>query len=95
MLHCKRWVVFCMALAFIVALIPALHAQEGKININEATVEELTQLRNIGPGYAQRIVQYREENGGFEKPEDLLKVKGIGPKTWELNKDRIIVSTEQ
>ena len=94
MLHSRRWVVFCMAVAFIVALVPSLHADEGRININEATVEELAQLKNVGPGYAQRIVEYREENGAFEKPEDIMKVKGIGPKTWELNKDRIIVKAE-
>ena len=95
MLNFRKWVVLCMAAALIVALGATLYAQEGKININEATVEELAQLKNIGPNYAQRIVQYREENGDFEKPEDIMKVKGIGPKTWELNKDRIIVKAEQ
>jgi competence protein ComEA len=95
MLKCRKWVVLWIAAAFIVALVTPLYGQEGKININEATVEELAQLKNIGPGYAQRIVQYREENGAFEKAEDILKVKGIGLKTWELNKDRIIVKAEQ
>ena len=80
---------------FIVALAPALHAEEGKVNINEATLEELSQLKNVGPGYAQRIVEYREQNGAFEKPEDITKVKGIGQKTWELNKERIIVAPQQ
>jgi len=95
MLHFRKWIVLWLAVAFIVALVPSLYAEEGKININKATVEELTQLKNIGPGYAQRIVQYREENGAFEKPEDIMKVKGIGAKTWELNKERIIVKAEQ
>lgn len=95
MLKLKRCVILWVALVFLFALVPALHAEEGKVDINKATVDELTQLKNIGPGYAQRIVEYREQNGPFEKPEDLLKVKGIGQKTWELNKDRIIVKAEQ
>ncbi|WP_035253914.1 ComEA family DNA-binding protein [Desulfatiglans anilini] len=61
----------------------------GQININEATVEELTDLEGVGPGYAQKIVEYRKENGPFDKPEDIMKVKGIGDKIWETNKDRI------
>jgi competence protein ComEA len=54
-------------------------------------VEEIAKLEKIGPSYAERIVQYRKENGPFTKPEDILKVKGIGPKTFELNKDKISV----
>jgi len=95
MFSLKRWVFALVAVMFIVALAPALHAEEGKVNINEATLEELSQLKNVGPGYAQRIVEYREQNGAFEKPEDITKVKGIGQKTWELNKERIIVAPQQ
>jgi len=65
--------------------------QKEKVNINTATVEEIAKLEKIGPSYAERIVQYRKENGPFTKPEDILKVKGIGPKTFELNKDKISV----
>lgn len=61
------------------------------VNINTATVEELTQLDRVGTKYAERIVAYREANGPFKKPEDILDVQGIGPKTWEVNKDRIVV----
>ncbi len=46
---------------------------------------------NIGSAYAMRIVEYRQQNGPFEKPEDILKVKGIGEKTYELNKKIITV----
>jgi competence protein ComEA len=95
MFSLKRWVFALVAVMFMVALAPALHAEEGKVNINEATLEELSQLKNVGPGYAQRIVEYREQNGAFEKPEDITKVKGIGQKTWELNKERIIVAPQQ
>jgi len=49
------------------------------------------QLKRIGPKYAERIIEYREKNGPFKTPEDIMKVKGIGPKTFELNKDMITV----
>ena len=88
----KRFLTFCLVMALMVALVPALMAQEiEKVNINEASVEELTKLKRIGPKIAQRIVEYREKNGPFETPEDIMNVKGIGPKTFELNKDRITV----
>ena len=61
------------------------------ININTATTKELEQLDRIGPAKAVKIVQYREENGPFERPEDVMKVPGIGSKTYERNKDRITV----
>jgi competence protein ComEA len=71
--------------------IGAVMAQEQvKININKASVDELCVLKRIGPSYAQRIVDYREQNGPFEKPEDIMKVKGIGLKTFEANKDIIV-----
>jgi len=77
---------------FIVGAINLTLAQEQqKININTAPVEELVKLDRIGPEYAARIIQYREENGPFEKPEDIIKVKGIGMKTFEANKDVITV----
>jgi competence protein ComEA len=62
-----------------------------KVNINTAPVEKLMQLNRVGAKYAQRIVEYRETVGPFKKPEDIMKVKGIGQKTWEANKDRIVV----
>ena len=71
---------------------PLVAAEEqGKININSASVEQLTGLKGIGPAYAQRIIEYREKNGSFEKPEDIIKVQGIGPKTLEAISDKIVV----
>jgi competence protein ComEA len=65
-------------------------AQEAeKININKASAVTLRQLKRIGPKLSERIVEYREKNGPFERPEDIMQVRGIGPKTFELNKDRI------
>ncbi len=70
---------------------PAFAQEQVKININKATVEELSTLKRIGPSYAQRIVDYRNQHGPFQKPEDIMKVRGIGLKTFEVNKDIITV----
>ena len=64
---------------------------EEKININTATVDELIQLKRIGPNLAERIIAYREDNGPFMKAEDILNVRGIGMKFWEANQNRITV----
>lgn len=61
------------------------------INLNTATQAELESLPGIGPITAQKIIQYREQNGPFIKIEDLLKVPGIGPKTFEEIKSLITV----
>ena len=62
-----------------------------KVNINTASIEQLVQLDRVGPKYAARIVEFRDQNGPFKTPEDLMQVAGIGPKTFEANKDRIVV----
>jgi competence protein ComEA len=83
-------IAMCILLASILVAPVFLMAAE-KINLNTATLEELMTLDRIGPKYAQRIIDYRETNGPFEKIEDVMNVKGIGPKTFEVNKDKIAV----
>jgi competence protein ComEA len=75
-------------MAVIIAGTSCAYAME-KVNINTAPVEQLIQLDRIGMKYAERIVEYRETVGPFENPEDIMKVKGIGKKTWDANKDKI------
>ncbi len=62
-----------------------------KININNASLDELTLLIGIGEKKAQAIVKYREEMGNFKRIEDIMNVKGIGNSTYEKNKDKITV----
>ena len=88
----KRMIVLIVALAMVVAFsAPSWATDAGKINLNKATAAELSQLKGIGMKYAKRIVEFRDKNGPFKQVEDLLKVQGIGLKTLEKNKDRIIV----
>ena len=106
MKHLKKLFVLTMAVALVVVIAPGLLAVEveeiseeakeiseevAKININKASVDELLELKFVGPKFAERIVQYRTEHGPFETAEDIMKVKGIGPKVWDANKDRITV----
>ena len=63
-----------------------------KININTATVEELSEnLSGVGESIAKRIVEYREHNGEFTNIEDIKNVSGIGDKMFESIKDLICV----
>lgn len=55
----------------------------GRLDINTATQAELETLPGVGPETARRIVEEREQNGPFYYPENLLSIKGIGPKTLE------------
>lgn len=62
-----------------------------KININTAGLVELDSLPGIGPALGQRIIDWRDANGGFEVLEDIKKVKGIGDSLFEGIKDQIII----
>lgn len=87
----KRTFMMCLAALCLMAwTVPAMGQEVGKININTATLEQLKTLDGIGESYAARIIEYRQATP-FKQPEDLMNIKGIGEKTFEKIKDRILV----
>jgi competence ComEA-like helix-hairpin-helix protein len=73
------WAVACVliqAAAFATTKKPPVHP----ININSATSEELQQVPGIGPSTADKILQMRKSYGAFKSVDDLLAIRGIGPK---------------
>jgi competence protein ComEA len=72
-------------------VVPALAADLQKVNLNTATLEELITLDGIGQKVAERILSFREKNGPFQNPEDLMMVKGVGEKIFEANRSNIVV----
>ncbi|MFK0664686.1 ComEA family DNA-binding protein [Aeromonas salmonicida] len=65
--------------------------ESGKVNLNTASINELTALKGIGEKKAQAIVDFRQKQGKFTTVEQLADVSGIGPATLEANRDMIIV----
>uniref|UniRef100_A0A7V3J9T1 Helix-hairpin-helix DNA-binding motif class 1 domain-containing protein n=1 Tax=candidate division CPR3 bacterium TaxID=2268181 RepID=A0A7V3J9T1_UNCC3 len=63
-----------------------------KINLNLASQKELEGLPGIGPTKAKAIIEYRRKNGNFGSKRDIMKVKGIGEKTYEKIKNLIEVN---
>ena len=62
-----------------------------KVNINTASAEELMTLTGIGEAKAESIICYREENGRFQRIEDLMEISGIKEGVFEKIKDDIII----
>ncbi len=63
----------------------------GKVNLNTATLEELSQLELIGEKKAQAIIDYREENGKFRTVDEIMNVNGISVTIFEKNIDKLTV----
>jgi competence protein ComEA len=59
------------------------------VSLNSATVEQLDELEGIGPATAEKILEYRQQHGGFGSVEDLKQVSGIGPKRFEALKEKV------
>lgn len=61
----------------------AVKGQTTRVNINKAGMNELDTIPGVGPALAQRIIDYRTQNGSFSSPEEIQNVSGIGAKTYE------------
>ncbi len=66
-----------------------------KVDINAASKAQLTTLSGVGDALADRIIEYRKDQGPFKSPEDIQNVKGIGPSIFNKNKGRIVVEKPQ
>ncbi|NOY68175.1 MAG: ComEA family DNA-binding protein [Deltaproteobacteria bacterium] len=97
MKNSKRFLVFLIVIGFVLCLAGGLWAaDEGqKINLNTASAVQLTQLKGIGPAIADRIVGDREANGNFKTIDDLVRVKGIGPKVLASIKDQVTAAVPE
>lgn len=75
------------------SLLPGAVLAQEKVNINAADAATIDRvLLNIGPSKAQAIVAYRKQNGAFKSLDQLASVKGVGLKTVEKNRDRIVLA---
>lgn len=64
---------------------------QGKININTASIDELTALPGVGPSKALALIEFREKYGRFEKIEELLYVPGFGETLYTSIKEFVVV----
>ncbi len=88
-----RKVCLVFVLEALVSFVGGLAGAEdnAKININTATIEELSSLKGIGEKKAKSIVEHREKEGSFATIADLKDVKGVGDKIFNKIKDQITV----
>ena len=84
----RRFVATGLALAMAALLVSGTAMAAGKpaptakVNLNTASVEQLTTLPGVGPKLAARIVEYRQKSGTFRSTQELMNVKGIGEKNF-------------
>ena len=99
-----KWLVFplVMLALFPSSWVAAEAAPPGKklnqapavvLDINQASADELATLPGIGPKLADQIVAYREKHGPFRRVEDLLVLRGLGPKKWKAMRPHLRVGT--
>lgn len=91
----KRTVItLALAAALAGEALAAPATQNLQVNVNTATAAELQLLPRVGPALAGRIVEFRTANGPFKAPEELVRVRGIGERSFLLLKPYVVVSGE-
>lgn len=70
---------------------PGAAAADGFLDLNSATAAQLETLPGIGPVLARRIVEHRTSRGGFQRLDDLLQVKGVGPRLLDGLRARVVI----
>ena len=79
-----------LAAAMLLCLPVALFAG-GTVDINTADKETLMSLRGVGESFAERIIEYREQNGGLKAVQELTNIRGIGRTLVEKNREMLTV----
>jgi len=69
-------------------------ANARQIDLNKASTEELTTIPGVGEALARRIIEFREKEGPFRRVEDLMKVKGIGEKSFQKMRSHVKVDSK-
>jgi competence protein ComEA len=91
----KRLIGSVILAGLVLAAVPTFAAEARRVvNINTADASQLALLPRVGPSVAQKIIDFRKENGPFKSAEDLMLVQGIGEKTFQLLKPYLAVSGE-
>jgi competence protein ComEA len=84
----RRFVAAVLALSLVALVAPGLASAAskpqptGRVNVNTASVEQLTALPGVGPALAARIVEHRQKSGAFRTTQEVMSVKGIGEKNF-------------
>lgn len=69
----------------------SVNIQGDKISLNQANLQQLQMLSGVGEKKAQAIMEYRQKHGGFKSIDELMNIKGIGPKLLEKNKSKLML----
>ncbi len=95
-MHRKHKIIFAFLIPLLTlsSLSAGAEQAQGVVNVNTADLEELSLLPRVGAVVAQRIVDFREQNSRFKALEDLMLVRGIGEKTFELMKPHVTLQGE-